>query len=58
MDDQIEFVQNQMLEGLIEKVKNKKKKSRSSSSSSGSDSSSEIVIDENTLKDAEKNLSP
>jgi hypothetical protein len=47
-----------MLEGLIEKVKNKKKKSRSSSSSSGSDSSSEIVIDENTLKDAEKNLSP
>jgi hypothetical protein len=55
LDNQVDFVQTQILEGIIKQVKKKDDSSSDSSSSSGSD---EGLIDEQALREAEKNLTP
>jgi hypothetical protein len=52
LDNQVEYVQAKVLEGIIKQV-NKK-----DDSSSSSNSDSEEVIDEAKLREAEKNLTP
>ena len=55
LDNQVDFVQTQILDGILSEIKTKKKKTKDSSSSS---SDSEVEISEAALKEAEAKLTP